>query len=593
MMLNETQQATILIIDDEPDMIQVLGISLKRSGYTIVSATSGKEALDLLYDIDPPDLIFLDVLMPELDGFETCQLLKSNPALSYVPIIFMTAVADSRSKTRAFEIGAVDYITKPFDIDEVLARAKNQLQLRELQMELQAERESLRQEAARRRWVLEALQESRAHYRFLAENSTDMIARQDMEGVYRYVSPACKNLLGYEIEEMISYPVLDFVHPEDHEAIKQAMFKEKANGAAPTVIYRACRKDGGYIWIETTVRVVSNPSTNHTEEIITVSRDVTDRKQVEEALEKARDELEIRVQTRTAELAEMNLAYSRFVPHEVIRFLDKESITDIQLGDQVQLEMTILFSDIRSFTTLSERMTPQENFEFLNTYLSHVSPIIREHQGFIDKYVGDEIMALFPENAENALMAAIDMQIEIAKYNQEIKQQDIPEIAVGIGFHTGRLMLGTIGETARMEGTVVSDAVNVASRLEGLTKIYGASIVTSDTSLFSIDGPTKYNFRFLDRVQVKGKTNAVSVFEIFDGNPEPVIELKLKTRTDFEKGLLAYHSQEFGEAQLHFQRVLDQNVDDTAAQLYLKRAGHFLIFGVPDDWEGVELLTEK
>ena len=413
MTTNETPQATILIIDDEPDLIQVLNIYLRQVGFKIISANSGQAALDLLQDIEPPALIFLDVLMPDLDGFETCRLLKNDPTLQTIPIIFMTAVADSKSKTKAFELGAVDYITKPFDMDEVLARAKNQIQLHQLQLELETERESLRQEGARRRWILEALQESRAHYRFLAENSTDMIGRQDMDGVYRYVSPACRNLLGYEIEEMISYPVLDFVHPDDQQRVKQVMLKEEKNGAIPNIIYRARRKDGNFIWIETTTKIVANPHTNHTEEIITVSRDVTDRKRVEEALERTRDELEIRVQERTAELARMNLAYSRFVPHEIIRFLDKESIIDIQLGDQVQHEMTVLFSDIRAFTTLSEQMTPQENFNFLNAYLSQVSPIIRKHQGFIDKYVGDEIMALFPENAEDALKAAIAMQNEL------------------------------------------------------------------------------------------------------------------------------------------------------------------------------------
>ena len=154
-------------------------------------------------------------------------------------------------------------------------------------------------------------------------------------------------------------------------------------------------------------------------------------------------------------------------------------------------------------------------------------------------------------------------------------------------------MLGTIGEAERMESTVISDAVNLTSRLEGLTKLYGASIVISQNVLFNLEQPTQYQFRFLDRVRVKGKEEAVSVFEIFDGDPLEIVALKSKTQTDFEKGLLHYHSQEFTEAKTHFERVLKHNSNDKAAQLYLKRTIHFLEYGVPPDWEGIEALTEK
>ena len=136
---------------------------------------------------------------------------------------------------------------------------------------------------------------------------------------------------------------------------------------------------------------------------------------------------------------------------------------------------------------------------------------------------------------------------------------------------------------------MISDAVNLTSRLEGLTKLYGASIIVSQHSLFNLNQPTKYHFRFLDRVQVKGKQEPVSVFEIFNGDPPQMIDLKLKTSTDFEKGLLYYHNQEFAAARSHFEQVLTQNPADKAAQLYQKRTSHFMEYGVPPDWEGVEV----
>jgi class 3 adenylate cyclase len=282
-------------------------------------------------------------------------------------------------------------------------------------------------------------------------------------------------------------------------------------------------------------------------------------------------------------------AYSRFVPREILQYLGKDSITQVKLGDQVQREMTVLFSDIRSFTSLSEQMTPQDNFNFINAYLGRVSPIIRKHHGFIDKYIGDAMMALFPGSTDEAVRAAIEMQREVVHYNSQRTAKGYQPLRIGIGLHRGSVMLGTVGEDKRMEGTVISDAVNLASRLEELTKSYGAAIVVSENTLFSLEQPARYNFRFLDKVKVKGKSHLVSVFEIFDGDPEALIELKLKTRTDFEKGLLHYHSQEFREAIGYFNNVLEQNPEDKAAQVYLRQATHCLWIG----WEKIQFLAEK
>jgi adenylate cyclase len=328
--------------------------------------------------------------------------------------------------------------------------------------------------------------------------------------------------------------------------------------------------------------------------LLTALYDVTERKRAEEE----RQKLTANLEKALNEQVMLTTAYSRFVPQEILQFLGKESIVEVHLGDQIQQEMTVLFSDIRSFTSISEHMSPEENFAFLNSYLSRVSPIIREYHGFIDKYIGDAIMALFPGQAfpgqsDHAIHAAVRMQQAVTEYNRCCADYGTPPISIGIGLHTGSVMLGTVGEAERMEGTVISDAVNLASRLEGLTKMYGASIVVSDRTLFSLEHVLQYRFRFLDKVKVKGKREPVSVFEILDGNPEEEIALKLKTQTFFEKGLLHYHSQEFEESVSHFSRVIEVDPDDRAAQLYLKRANHYIEYGVPVDWEGIELLTDK
>ncbi len=291
------------------------------------------------------------------------------------------------------------------------------------------------------------------------------------------------------------------------------------------------------------------------------------------------------------QLSKINLAYARFVPREFIQFLGYDTILDVQLGDQVQKDMTILFSDIRSFTTLSERMSPRENFNFINSYLSRVGPVIRNHHGFIDKYIGDAVMALFPDTAEDAMRAAIEMQKQVMIYNLHRQKSGYMPIAIGIGLHTGSLMLGTIGEEQRMETTVISDAVNLASRMEGLTKLYGAAIVISGQTLIHLDDPTKYNYRFLGKVQVKGKKDSVAVFEVLDCYPQSLIDIKLGSRTKFERGIVLYQGEKFAEAHQLFRKVLENNPQDQAARFYVERCEYFLRHGISKVWEGLDPLT--
>jgi two-component system sensor histidine kinase ChiS len=305
-----------------------------------------------------------------------------------------------------------------------------------------------------------------------------------------------------------------------------------------------------------------------------------------------KNELLARIKTHIR-LAKINAAYGRFVPHDFLRFLGRESIVDVRLGDQIQKEMTVLFSDIRSFTTISEAMSPQENFNFINSYLSRVSPVIRAHQGFIDKYIGDAIMALFPESADDAVRAAVEMQKQVIIYNQQRQLSHYPPITIGIGLHAGTLMLGTIGEQERMESTVIADAVNLASRLEGLTKVYGAGILVSDSILERLGKREKYMCRFVDRVTVKGKKSAVSVFEIYDADTEQSIELKQETATEYQRGLELYFEQNFTKAQKIFNKICERNPQDKLAEIYCKRSLKNRMYGVPEGWSGIEDVDEK
>jgi hypothetical protein len=158
------------------------------------------------------------------------------------------------------------------------------------------------------------------------------------------------------------------------------------------------------------------------------------------------NEMSLKIRNYIDRISRINEANSRFVPDQFLEFLGKDSIEDVNLGDQVQKEMTILFSDIRSFTSISEEMTPKENFDFLNKYLGCMEPVIRTNNGFIDKYIGDSIMALFSDNVENAINAAINIRQKLTEFNAEMRKNGKSEIDNGIGIHTGNLMLGVIGE---------------------------------------------------------------------------------------------------------------------------------------------------
>jgi class 3 adenylate cyclase len=306
------------------------------------------------------------------------------------------------------------------------------------------------------------------------------------------------------------------------------------------------------------------------------------------------------VKTREKELTDANAqlesllrAYGRFVPHEYLKFLRKNSITDVQLGDHVSKNMGVMFSDIRSFTTISESMTPQENFNFVNAYLKRVSPEIRNHYGLIVKFLGDGMMAVFPDGADDAVEAGISKLKKVQEYNKSRVQKGYIPINVGVGIHVGHMMLGMVGEEGRMQGDAFSDNVNLTARLEGLTKFYGVSLLISQQSLESLSNPSKYQIRFLDRAVVKGKNEPISVFEVLDGEIEEVRRIKLQTQPNFEKGLEYYRQGEFQEAKTCFENVLTLSPADKTAELYLNRVSYLSEHGKPENWDGVWRFTEK
>jgi len=221
-----------------------------------------------------------------------------------------------------------------------------------------------------------------------------------------------------------------------------------------------------------------------------------------------------RVEELSISLDNTNRAYERFVPKELLKLLNKEDIIAVKLGDEMRAEMTVLFADIIGFTTIAEKMTDANTFQFINWTLGRTSPIIKENNGFIDKYIGDAIMAVFPERPDDAVLAAIQMRenlragMETNPFGLEVK------VDYGIGIHTGNLVLGTVGGEERMEGTVISDAVNTAARIESLTRKYAVGVIISEEVKKKLTNPELFEFRFLDDAPLKGKTVHVKIYEV-------------------------------------------------------------------------------
>lgn len=268
-------------------------------------------------------------------------------------------------------------------------------------------------------------------------------------------------------------------------------------------------------------------------------------------------------------MSELNRAYERFVPQAFLRHLAKKSITEVELGDNVERDVSVLFADIRSFTALSEKTSPAQIFALLNSYLERMEPIVERHGGFIDKYLGDAIMALFERSAENTVTAAIDMQLALRRLNEERASRNEEIIEIGIGINSGRAMLGTVGGHKRMDGTVIGDAVNAAERLEKLTKVYQVPVLLSGHTVERLPAASKFQMRWLGRERVKGKRQWLELYELLDGQPIEVVKLRRSTQALFEKGLHQWHDNKHKEALVSLRKVIEQDPLDRTAEIIL------------------------
>ncbi len=291
----------------------------------------------------------------------------------------------------------------------------------------------------------------------------------------------------------------------------------------------------------------------------------------------------VSINIANSNLLSLNRTFEKFVPKESIGLLNKKSLSELSLGDHIQKRMTVLFTDIRSFTSLSEQMTPEENFRFINSYLGAMGPVIRKNNGFIDKYIGDAIMAIF-EKEEEAVNAGIEMLNTLKDYNEKNRNSETrPSIQIGIGIHTGDMMFGTVGEHNRMDSTVISDAVNLASRIESITKFYGATLLVSEIIINTIENKSNYKYRYIDQITVKGKNIPVKIYEIYNHEPPSIIALKDKIKPLYEKGLELFYEKNFSDCATILEEASNLYPEDKPLQIIQERNLEWLLKDVNAD----------
>ena len=266
-------------------------------------------------------------------------------------------------------------------------------------------------------------------------------------------------------------------------------------------------------------------------------------------------------------LKKTNIEYEKYVPKQFLKFLGKNSILELELGNQVQKEVTTMFCDIRNSTATSSSLSLEDNFNYINSYLKVVSPLIRKYGGFVDKYLGDGILAVFVK-AENAIECAIQIVKSINQKNKVISS--VPSMDVGISLNTGEVVFGVVGEEERKSPTIISDTVNLASKMDNINKEFHTKVIFSKRTLNSLKTEYPLSYRFIGNLSLETK-NYTSIFECLDIYEKTKREKLENTKTLFEQGVRFYNLGKYHNAKENFQAVLKKAREDKVSYMYYNK----------------------
>lgn len=298
------------------------------------------------------------------------------------------------------------------------------------------------------------------------------------------------------------------------------------------------------------------------------------------------------VERQALAIERAHAASLRFVPFEFLAQLGRNDLTQVTRGDAVQREMSVFFSDIRGFTTIFEAHAGEENVAWINEYLGFMEPPLLEHAGAVEGIAGDGVVALFGRAPDDAVRAGIASLRALEEYNRRRQARGDAPLRIGIGVNTGTVTLGVVGGTDRLKCTVLGDVVNVAARVEGLSKHIGSMLITGQTYARLVD-PSRYALRFVDRVRVKGRVTPCELYEVLDGLPGEERARRLATRERFAEAVALIQGGDVPAATAAFAALAARDPTDRAVRWHLERCRTFADTGLPPGWDGTMTLEKK
>jgi len=454
----------LLIVDDQPFNLTLIQRELEHLDfdYRVTTATSGADALASVA-VDPPDVAILDVMMPGMDGFELCRRLKADPATAGIPVILLTALADVKSRVRGIEAGADDFISKPFNRHELLARVRSLLRLRRARRQLREERDRLDA---------------------ILHNTGDAIIVSDADGYPSLLNLAAEKLLGLSAPEAYGHPWLDLVEDEALLSFLESAVRLKE----PQLMQ--VTTDKGRI-LHASVAPMGEMGT------VIVLHDITANKELDR----------VRLEAEQAEKQHLRRTFERYMSPELVEHVLSQEQGLLERRER--LDAVVMFADLRGSTRLSSYLPPNTLVDILNAFFTEMTRLVHSTQGTIFDLIGDELMVgygvPFPQHdaADRALQTAVAMQRLFAGLSERWRQTHGVEVGLGIGLNRGAVVVGNVGSPSHMRYSIVGEAVNVAHRI---VKLAGYNeIILSQAVLDGFVIPPAMSLERLAPMAIKGK----------------------------------------------------------------------------------------
>jgi len=625
----------ILILEDSDIFADMVLSAFSEKPYILERAVNGFEGIKKVYSF-MPHLIITDIEMPLFKGYQVTRLLKSRKNTKIIPVIMFTSLDETKDKFWGNQAGADLYIEKSPDNLHPLIVAVDTILAAPLDIDFNAiEREAKKINDSSIIEIVNNLLDNKLFQTTVIGLLNDLSSKvHSMEtvakGVFDLLHTICEaeiatliikgnNRLIYLytanfseftneiVSSFIEISVSDFHNhfPDYKHASKtqKSFFHEGKNEkkiiSYISVILTTAGENFASLHIANTINDYFSPLMMENINVFASSASPV----ISNALN-MHEMAALQNNTRTA--------FARYVPADVMDEIINDTRKKAQISENRNI--SILFSDIRNFTNISEHSDAQSVVEFLNSYFSQMGSEIISENGHIDKFIGDAIMAVFgafqtlDNSPASAIRAAVKMLSALELINELPSSLSIDNIEMGIGINCGECIMGNIGFKNKMDFTVIGDTVNIASRLEGLTKVYRHPIIVSE----AVYEATKDNFllRKLDSVRVKGKTKPLGIYAVYSGfhgaegnrlrsgemaDTVTVSSLLINrdTLSNYNKGLQVFYMREWKLAQEYFSKALEYDNNDYLSRLYLDRSKEFEKTPPPDDWDGVVIYLRK